>query len=373
MRVAIIGAGIIGASLAHALSKRGAEVTVLDAAGPAAGATGASFGWINASFFADAAHFALRFEGIEAWRRLTRELALPVAWSGCLCWEEEGEALEAQARGLRDMGYAAQIVNRSDFASREPAVAAPEAAVFFEDEAAADPVGVTQALLATSGAPRIMGVTVQEVLHVNGRVTGVRLPGGVIPCDRVVVAGGTGAPRLLEPLGVALPMLERPGVIFKTKPLPPLLSHICAAPIGEFRQLADGRILMPTAASHQGDSTQCIADSPIVLADAAAARLQALLPGVSVDWEEVSLAYRPVTQDGLPVVGACGPAGLYTAVMHSGVTLAPVVAEILSAQVIDDGLSNHQANLVAPYAPDRLQSGFSKNTSASTTSGGSGW
>ncbi len=358
MHVAIIGAGIIGASLAYALAKRGAEVTVLDAAGPAAGATGASFGWINASFFADAAHFALRAEGLEGWRRMTRDLALPVAWPGCLCWEEKGAALEAQQAKLQEMGYAARILSRREIAEREPAVAAPEAAVFFEDEAAADPAGVTQALLLASGARRIMGVTVAKVILAGGAVVGLQIPGGVIACDRVIVAAGTGTPKLLEPLGVALPMLDRPGVIFKTKPLPPLLNHICVAPAGEFRQLPDGRILMPTAASHQGDSTQSIVASPVALAEAACSRLRRLMPGVGVDWEEVSLAYRPVPQDGVPVVGACGPKGLYAAVMHSGITLAPVVAEVLSAQVMDKSLSHHQSKLIAPYTPDRFQSAF---------------
>ncbi|OYU39197.1 MAG: hypothetical protein CFE33_12355 [Pseudorhodobacter sp. PARRP1] len=58
--VLIIGAGIIGASLAFELSRHGASVTVLDSATPASAASGRSFGWINASFYPNAIHYRTR-------------------------------------------------------------------------------------------------------------------------------------------------------------------------------------------------------------------------------------------------------------------------------------------------------------------------
>ncbi|MBD3663418.1 NAD(P)/FAD-dependent oxidoreductase [Sulfitobacter aestuariivivens] len=354
MQVAIVGAGIIGASLAYALGRQGAQVTIVDAAGPAAGATGASFGWINASYYADAAHFALRAASIEAYRQLCRVLDVPVYWSGCLCWEEEGEALEAQERDLRALGYHARIVDRAELARLEPQVKAADRAILFEDEAAAEPGSLTQALLKASGARVMTGCRVSGILAKGSRVCGLRIPGGDLPADAVVVAGGNGSTDLLSPLGVALPMLDRPGVIFRTAPIAPTLSHICVAPAGEFRQTPEGQIVMPTAVSNQADDTNRIWARPDQLADAALERLQAMLPGTKLVWQDVALAQRPVPQDGLPVVGACGPEGLFTAVMHSGITLAPVVAEILSAQVLGAALSNAQQALIAPYRPDRF-------------------
>ena len=355
MQVVIVGAGILGAALAYGLSQRGAQVTVVDARGVASGATGQSFGWINASFYADAAHFALRAEGIEAYRRLCRDLRLPVTWSGCLCWENTGAALETQTAELRDLGYGAQIIEAAEFARREPHVRAPAQALFFEAEAAAEPAALTQALLEASGARLVLGCAVEEIVVRNGKATGVRIAGGILSADRVVVASGTGSAALLAQVDVALPMLQRPGVMFRTAPLPPLLSHVCVAPIGEFRQTPEGRITMPTAVSHQADQSDSLALGPDVLADAAAARLQDALQEVEVTWQQVALAARPVPQDGLPVIGACGPEGLFTAVMHSGLTLAPVVAEILAAQVMGRA-SNTQASLVAPYGAARFQS-----------------
>jgi glycine/D-amino acid oxidase-like deaminating enzyme len=48
-KVIVVGAGFNGASITLHLAKGGADVTVLDAAAPASGANGKSFGWINAN------------------------------------------------------------------------------------------------------------------------------------------------------------------------------------------------------------------------------------------------------------------------------------------------------------------------------------
>ena len=86
-----------------------------------------------------------------------------------------------------------------------------------------------------------------------------------------------------------------------------------------------------------------------------------MIPNHQLVWDQVMLAQRPVPQDGLPVIGACGPAGLHVAVMHSGITLAAITAELLAPQILDQPLSNAQAALVSPFDPGRFQSGCSKN------------
>ncbi|HTC89957.1 MAG TPA: FAD-binding oxidoreductase, partial [Bryobacteraceae bacterium] len=49
-RIVVVGAGIIGASIAYHLVKRGASVVIVEADRPGGGATEKSFGWINATF-----------------------------------------------------------------------------------------------------------------------------------------------------------------------------------------------------------------------------------------------------------------------------------------------------------------------------------
>src|SRR5580698_3354724 len=84
-RVVIAGGGIMGASIAWHLARRGAEVTLLEKTMPAAGASKDSFAWINSTFSKEPQHYyKLNLEGIAAWRRLQREMAAPpeIQWGG---------------------------------------------------------------------------------------------------------------------------------------------------------------------------------------------------------------------------------------------------------------------------------------------------
>ena len=348
MKIVIIGGGIIGAAIARSVVTAGCDVTVIEAGG---GATSASFGWVNASFFLNPDHFALRAEGIAAWKRLGGA----VSWSGCLCWEETGAAFDAQRDRLRGLGYDVAEVDAAEFAKLEPDIAPPARALSFVQEGVAAPAQTAQDLL--TGVRRIRGVAVAGLQTRNGAISGVQTDQGTIPADRVIVAAGIGSPALLETVGVTLPMLRRPGVMMRTAPVAPVIRHVLVTPDQELRQDAAGHIWAPTAASHQSDDATQVTTRPDLLADRALARIQALLPGQPLVWDQVILAERPVPEDGLPVIGACGPAGLFAAVMHSGVTLAAVTAELLAPQLLGHTLSNVQATLAAPFTPDRFQSG----------------
>lgn len=350
-RIVVIGAGVIGAAIANQLAQAGHRVTVVDRVGPAGDASGRSFGWINASFFADEAHFRLRAAGIETWRRTDIH---GISWSGSLWFEEDGDGLEAMHAQLNDFNYPVEVIDAEQFRTLEPHVANPPSrALRLPSEAAADTGLVTQSLLAraqANGAMALFGVDVLGIDTRNGVVSSVETSAGMLAADCVVVAAGTGSPALVERHGVALPMLRRPGLLITTRPVPPILSHILVAPGQELRQMPDGRFLAPTSPNHQADEASDLAASVQCLADATLERASQLIVGHPLSIESTSLAFRPVPQDGLPVVGAAGPDGLYIATMHSGVTLAAIIGELV-AQELTNGRS---AELLAPYRPTRF-------------------
>jgi glycine/D-amino acid oxidase-like deaminating enzyme len=60
---------------------------------------------------------------------------------------------------------------------------------------------------------------------------------------------------------------------------------------------------------------------------------------------------RPVPSDGFPVIGrAAGASGLYVAVMHSGVTLAPAIGRFAAAEI----LTGLRDALIEPYGLERF-------------------
>jgi glycine/D-amino acid oxidase-like deaminating enzyme len=65
----------------------------------------------------------------------------------------------------------------------------------------------------------------------------------------------------------------------------------------------------------------------------------------------VPVGYRPMPLDGLPVLGfAAAVPNLYIALMHSGVTLAPLVGELASMEIVDGA----RVEVLQSYRPERF-------------------
>lgn len=354
-RFLILGAGIMGAALAHRLARDGASVTVIEALAPAVGASGRSFGWVNASFFLSEDHFHLRRAAMEAHRQLAAELARPYQPEGCLWYEKTGAAFDRQLAALEALDYPLRLLDRAAVAALEPRLAhPPERALFFPLESAQDPGDLTHALLGSASshsAHLICGLRVEGLTQSDDRITGIRTAAGDIHADHVILCTGTGTPPLLAPLGLHLPMLHRPGALLVTRPLQPLLHHILATSDQEVRQDAQGRLIAPASAHHQADAAEAL-PPPQEMEQATLMRLRHLFPNAFIRPDRLFLAERPVPGDGLPVIGPVLP-GLSLAVMHSGATLAPLVADLLAAEL---GGQGEQA-LLAPFRPARFFAG----------------
>lgn len=347
----IIGAGITGAALAFQLSRRGDATTILSTHADGGLASAASFGWLNASYYLSLPHYRLRHEGLAAHHRLTETLAgLPTTWAGCLWYEATGEAQKETADDLAALGYQVRQLTRAQIAERLPALGpVPESALYFPEEGVADPALLARALIEASGA-KVIRATVQSLTEARGRVTGVLTDLGPMQADRVILATGTGTPALLEPLGFTLPMLKRPGLMIRTIPQPPICPVVLATPEQEVRQDPDGALVAPASAGHQSDHAETLGAFPVVV-NATLQRLRALFPGRDIHFAHQAMALRPVPGDGLPVAGKGPIEGLWLAVMHSGATLAPVVAECLAAEITGGA----DSPLLATFRPNRFR------------------
>lgn len=80
--VVVVGAGIVGASVAYHAARAGATVTLVDAGQPGAGVTADSFAWVAASGVRTGPAAGMRTTATEEYRRVEAELpGLPVIWS----------------------------------------------------------------------------------------------------------------------------------------------------------------------------------------------------------------------------------------------------------------------------------------------------
>ncbi len=206
-------------------------------------------------------------------------------------------------------------------------------------------MAATRTILAAAtaqGAVLREGVEVRDFRTENGRVTGLETAEGPVDADHVVLAAGVGSQALASRLNVALPTENTPGLLIHTTPTRPLINRLVLSPGVHFKQDPDGRIV---AGQDYGGGP--VPTEPQQEGQRLVARLNALLHDrETLELADVTVGERIVPLGGMPTIGRA-PAleSLYVAVMHSGITLAPIVGRLAADEILDD----IEANLLAPF------------------------
>ncbi|KAA1182210.1 FAD-binding oxidoreductase [Rhizobium tropici] len=350
-KIIVIGAGIIGASIAWHLQRKGASVTVV-AEQTGGVATPNSFAWINASWGNPEFYFHFRRRSMREWSRLAAELpGLPLSWCGGLCWDLPETELDAYAAQHHGWGYGIQPVNRATSAMIEPnLINPPDYALHVAEEGAVEPVAAAEQLLkdaARHGAILLFGVEVNRLLKQGERIIGIETSEGEMRADHIVLAAGAGTAPLAASADIHVPLETPPGLIVHSRPAQKLLNGLVMAPELHLRQTAEGRII---AGGDFGGTDP--GDNPQAAARELFAKVRATLKGgEALELDFHTIGYRPTPKDGLPILGGVDRvAGLYLAVLHSGVTLAPLVG-LLAAEAIVDGTDDDQ---LAPLCLSRF-------------------
>lgn len=362
-RIAIIGAGLLGASLADRLAARGAEVTVLEGNRPGAGTSAASFAWVNAQDKAPAGYFELNVAGVGAHRALAQSLGGD--WyhpGGDIVIGRGSAAAVVRERVERHLAldYDVHELHRTATAALEPDLDLRGdeafAAAHFPSEAWIDPPVLIGRLLRrarSSGARVLRGAEVVDLETRGGRLVEiVTRSGDRLTADLFVFAAGPSTQRLAGLAGVSLPMAPTRGLLVVTEPVALTVAHIIHAEEVTVRPDGGGRLML---ASRQVDAALDPAIGEIA-ADAEAcrdllARARRLLPDLGdARLETARIGVRSVAVDGMPVAGfAPNVENLYLLVSHSGATLAPVLGELVAGELLGE-----RRETLEPYRPTRF-------------------
>jgi D-amino-acid dehydrogenase len=368
MRVAIIGAGVLGASAAFHLALAGAEVVVADQA-HAGRATAAGAGIVSpwSSVRVDPDWRRIADAGARYYPALIQRLA------------EEGES----ETGYRRVGALSVSADKDELDSIERAVRArraetPEAGEVTrlsptEARALFPPLHQSFGGVHVSGGARVDGRLLAAALRRaaerrgarfrdgaaglvarGGRVSGILLDGGdVADADRVIVAAGAWAPNVLEPLGVRLAVAPQRGQITHLRlegvdtgswpvVLPPGSHYLLA--------FGDSRVVVgATRETGAGFDYRVTADGQSEVLNQALAVAPGLGPATLV---ETRIGFRPVGPDVRPMLGRIpGLDGLIVGngLGASGLTTGPVAGRLLAQLALDEAPDLD----LAPYDPLR--------------------
>lgn len=366
LEIAIIGAGVIGLSIAWRLAQRGARVTVFERGAAGQGASHAAAGMLAASAEVEPGEeplFALNRASKALWPDFAA--ALEAASGLSVDLRREGTlivALTADDRARlqhhvafqRGLGLAPEWLNALEARRREPHLnPSLSGAVFSPDDHQVDNRKVAAALRI---AAERAGVTLREragverILLEGARATGVIVGGYTHRADCIVLAAGAWS-RAIEGLSPPPPVRPVKGqmLALRMDARAPLLNHVVWAPGAYLVPRRDGRLLVGATVEEKGFDPHLTAGAHLSLLQSA----WRVLPGVEeLPIDEAWVGFRPGSRDDAPILGAGPIAGLVYATGHyrNGILLTPVTAQAIAALILE----GRTDPLIAPFAIDRF-------------------
>jgi len=367
----IVGGGVTGLSTAyHLAQKRIGKIIVLDKGPVGDGSSNRAAGIITGLLWTEAGVRA-RKKSLELFRQFSRELEnYQFQDVGCLnlfdaqSWPEREKLLPLYRR----LEAPFEILAPGEMHARWPALHVPDGFTGL-----CDPLGgysePDEYIPALAKKNREVGVDIREHQKVtdfllrNGRVTGVRTAEREIEGDSVICTVYAWTLKLLERVGLRLPVKAFVHQRYVTRPLwaPVRIPAINANPLNGYIRPASGRRLLvgvETSAREEYrveslDFHMSTLSAPPELKSQIVRDFVPLVPELAgTSWESERIGLLTFSMDGEPILGPVAALpGLYVGVgFHSGGFAYNPVAGMLLAEYVADGRATID---VRAFSPDR--------------------
>jgi glycine/D-amino acid oxidase-like deaminating enzyme len=368
--VAVIGGGVVGATIAYGLARRNVRVWMIDGADRDLRAANANFGliWLQGKGMNMPAYQMHTRDSVALWPDFSAELA---DLTGADVQYERNGGLqiclgEADFEHRRDTllrlhnqlgGLAAdwEMVDREALGKLLPRVglgAEVSGASYGRSDGHVNPLRLLAALhagLVRRGGEIRGGVQVESIqAHPRGGFE-LELSCGRMWAGRVVIAAGHGSKALAEQVGIHLPVRPQRGQILVTERTEPFLP----LPTSGLRQTREGTVMIGATHDEVGFDTSTTTDAAAALSAKAIRRIPTL-GGLKLIRQWAGL--RILTPDRHPIYSESkSHPGAFVAVCHSGVTLAAVHEARLAEAIASGGLppsfdAFHQRRFDVPQA-----------------------
>lgn len=370
----VVGAGVIGCSIAYQLAKRGLRPVVVERGDIASGSSGACDEAILLQSKNPGPHLQLALASVSMFDELADEFGAEIEYAregGMVVVEkeEELEAMRAFVRRQKAAGLSVELLTCREARRIQPAIATSVAGATWSDmDARVNPLRLTFAFARAArqlGARIITGTEVTGVVISGGKVAGVQTSSGMIWSPYVVNAAGVWAPELGKLVGLRIPIKPRRGQIMVSERLPPMIrgDMLCARYIAakfgmsaltargstgrssrfgiglSLGQSKSGNLLLGGSREFVGFDRRTSLEVLAAIAEHAIR----LVPGIrDVSFIRSFAGLRPYTPDGLPILGAVEDVpGFVMAAGHEGdgIALSPITGRLI-AELITEGATS---------------------------------
>ncbi len=228
-KVAIIGGGVIGCSVAYHLAKFGwKDVVLFERDQLTSGTTWHAAGLVS-QLGPSAAITKIRKYSLELYKKLEKEVdhsaglrlngALSVAQTEWRWQELKRQATTAQLHNIE-----IKILDKENIKKEFPMMFTDDlkGGILMPGDGSADPSGVTHMLAKAAklnGAQIYEKSPVEKILTRNGKVAGVRVNNQDIECEYVVLAAGMWSRQIGEKAGISVPLYPAEHFYVITEPI----------------------------------------------------------------------------------------------------------------------------------------------------------
>lgn len=370
MHVIVIGAGVVGISIAAHLAEGGTQVTILERGQIGAGTSATSYAWVNANGKEPQAYFALNAAGVKAHHELAPAGSAWFVPGGHLevaADEAHARHLEGRIQRMQERGYPVQEITPAQAHELVPDLQLPQGTLklaFFPEEAHVFPSLYLGAMLTRARQAGVRIHTQTRVVALEPAVAGaiVRTTDGrQFEADTVVMAAGRWTQELAAGAGTHAPMARfsapgdvTVGYLATTNPVPVCLERLLTTPRLNVRPDGNGRLLLQALDLDVTADPAHIPAPDSALAAEFLHRLRDVLPGAEgAHLERLVVGQRVMPADGLTIVGPSAEhPWLYLVATHSGITLAPLLGRSVAQEV----LGGHEP-LFDDFRPSRFFEG----------------
>ena len=335
----IVGAGIIGSSIAYELSKRGVKVTLIDKNAPGSACSGSSFSWINATYPKKPYSYNLFSQlGINAFQLVQKELSLDIKWNGSLEWSSEIEDQEELIESVKELKSYPKYTPTSIIGYKKAKKLEPyinfkgnENIIFSKADGAIDPKDAISKMIAAikkNGGSVLYPCKFEKIIESNNSFSKIKTSMGILKSENIVFCNGI---DIDNSFNINFLKKPRPGVIIKTNPKKDLINSVVYGPKIHAHQQSNGQVIIGeqiTAPIEENSKNHLIRINK---------HFKNMVKGVSdLNPSEVLIGWRPIPKDDLPIIGRFKNKSVYVAVMHSGISLAAIVGNLVSQEIVDE-------------------------------------
>jgi glycine oxidase len=347
--VIVVGAGIVGCTVAYELTRAGAQVQVLEPRKPGQGATRASAGILapyiegHADIFRDLGARSLElYDGFIARLRDDSGHEIPYQRNGTFelaFSDSDVERLNALSAALWSQGVEARWIPPDGFGDLEPLAARnAKGALLIPIHGF---VGVTSLTLAAAAAAEKSGagfksdVGAVRIYSLPGDRVGVQTLSAAWEADRVVLAAGSWSSQITVQDADAVPVKPIRGQLIQLQAQPGAIRRVLWGPNGYIVPWPDGAVLVGSTVEDVGFDESHTQEAVDKLR-AAAIELVPVLAAAPMTGVRTGL--RPRGPDELPILGRSRAVpGLIYATAHyrNGVMFTPLTVELVRELVFD--------------------------------------